>query len=821
MERIVREEQAWDKQTMWNPQSRVDCRSANRSVSTAIEWWWLWVSFFSAIYFSCADPLPNTRLLEMEGDIASELVKGVDRFLLKKLDESVAKRGAFWDRAFDSTPAYAQSIQPNREQLRKQLGLLDERVAFEHPQVRLALDETAALYMKTPAFEAYRIQWPVVGDVMAEGLLLVPNLLTMRASGLEVDATFANQHKERSLFDSFHAAAHVIALPDVEQTPEALAGLAPGVPEISQFARRLAESGCRVMIPTLIGRGVSRRQSVYGGWGADLTHREYLQRPAFEMGRGILAYEVQTLLALVDWIEKHQGKERRPIGVMGYGDGGMLALYAGAVDTRIDAVGVSGYFGPREGIWEEPIDRNVFGLLEQFGDAELATLIAPRSLVIEATVGPEDTFESRGAAPSRRIGPDPGRTYQETQRARALLKGYPGEIPIRLILGEDLEYGSEPALESLLSGLDRSLQLGKSMPISPPMAEEAFYQEREARLIKAWDRYTQTLLLESPYKRQAFMKDLNTDSASEFEASANTYREYFKQEVIGAYDEPLLPFNARSRSTFKGDGWVGYEVVLDVYPDVIAYGILCVPEKMQPGEKRPVVVCQHGLEGRPQDILQGDHAAYHDFAARLASRGFITFSPQNLYLFQDRFRSLQRKSYPLKKTLFSIIVAQHQQWVDWLQGLPFVDPERVAFYGLSYGGKTAMRVPALVTDYCLSICSADFNDWVWKNASTLSPYSYVWSGEYEIFEFNLGHTFNYAEMAALIAPRPFMVERGHFDGVAPDERVALEFAKVRHLYQARLKLEDRCEIEWFDGPHTIHGEGTFEFLHKHLEWPSP
>ena len=127
-----------------------------------------------------------------------------------------------------------------------------------------------------------------------------------------------------------------------------------------------------------------------------------------------------------------------------------------------------------------------------------------------------------------------------------------------------------------------------------------------------------------------------------------------------------------------------------------------------------------------------------------------------------------------------------------------------------------MRVPALVTDYCLSICSADFNDWVWKNASTLSPYSYVWSGEYEIFEFNLGHTFNYAEMAALIAPRPFMVERGHFDGVAPDERVALEFAKVRHLYQARLKLEDRCEIEWFDGPHTIHGEGTFEFLHKHL-----
>jgi hypothetical protein len=128
-----------------------------------------------------------------------------------------------------------------------------------------------------------------------------------------------------------------------------------------------------------------------------------------------------------------------------------------------------------------------------------------------------------------------------------------------------------------------------------------------------------------------------------------------------------------------------------------------------------------------------------------------------------------------------------------------------------------LRIPPLVKNYCLSICSADFNDWVWKNASTKSPYSYVWSPEYEIFEFDLGSTFNYAEMAALIAPRPFMVERGHFDGVAPDEAVAYEFAKVFHLYDAKLGIGDRCEIEFFVGPHTINGKGTFAFLKKHLK----
>jgi hypothetical protein len=148
-----------------------------------------------------------------------------------------------------------------------------------------------------------------------------------------------------------------------------------------------------------------------------------------------------------------------------------------------------------------------------------------------------------------------------------------------------------------------------------------------------------------------------------------------------------------------------------------------------------------------------------------------------------------------------------------------VDPQRIGFYGLSYGGKTAMRVPALVTDYALSICSADFNEWVDKNASTRNPRSYVNTGEYEIFEFDLGSTFNYAEMAALIAPRPFMVERGHFDGVADDWTVAYEYAKVRHLYAARLKLPQRTAIEYFDGPHTIHGQWTFDFLHHHLNWP--
>ena len=206
---------------------------------------------------------------------------------------------------------------------------------------------------------------------------------------------------------------------------------------------------------------------------------------------------------------------------------------------------------------------------------------------------------------------------------------------------------------------------------------------------------------------------------------------------------------------------------------------------------------------------------YHRFAARLADEGFVTFSPQNPYIGEDRFRSIQRKAHPLRLSLFSFILGQHQRILEWLGEQPYVDRARIGFYGLSYGGKTAMRVPPLLGGYALSICSADFNEWVWKTTSVESRYSYMLTQEYDMLEWNLANVANYSDLANLMAPRPFMVERGHDDPVAPDEWVAYEYAKVRRFYD-KMGIGDRTEIEFFNGPHTINGAGTFAFLRKHL-----
>ena len=77
------------------------------------------VARFSAAAESVADgqALTGTQPLALQGDIASNLVAGVDRFLLQELDRSESRREQYWHRDFSSPEAYQASIATNRARL--------------------------------------------------------------------------------------------------------------------------------------------------------------------------------------------------------------------------------------------------------------------------------------------------------------------------------------------------------------------------------------------------------------------------------------------------------------------------------------------------------------------------------------------------------------------------------------------------------------------------------------------------------------------------------------------------------------------------------
>ena len=771
----------------------------------------LLVVLLSAVSFSIAgDPLPGTQPLTAEGDLSVQMVDGIHRWLARARKCVDGARAEAWledSASSGNRDAWEAVAKERRAELSEMIGAVDARRSGELTVQMDPAEKSPAI--PAGSFVVRKVIWPVFDGVHGEGLILQP---------------------------SEPAKAAVIVLPDADQTPEQSAGIHEGVEPHLQFARQLAERGFLVIVPVLVDRRDNWSGSEKLKRFTNAPHREWIHRQSFEAGRTLIGYEVQKVLAAVDALRGPSAMllaEGAKIGVAGNGEGGLIALHAAALDTRIDAAFVDGYFGAGES--DDVIYRNIFGKRQRFSDAGVAALIFPRRLFIPSGVSsvfapripqpPVAENGRRGAAPgavaAAEIKPlKLGQHQREAHRAMFdetdIFRFWFGDRP--------MPKGSSRWPQTFMDAF--KLPTGGWLKgIVQCASDAASVDDRQRRTVRELEEFSQAILRDSARVRKALPIWTKLKPGAEWEAVQKQARADFWENVIGKLPGKYSAPNPRTRLIHDKEKWRGYEVMLDVQHDVFAWGTLLVPKDLKPGERRPVVVCQHGLEGLPEDTITQDESApawkyYKGFAARLCERGFIVYAPHNPYRGGDNFRRIQREANPLGLSLFSFIIAQHDVTTQWLASLPFVDAERIAFYGLSYGGKTAMRVPAVLERYCLSICSGDFNEWVMKCASNTHPGGYIFTGEWEIWEWNLAHTFNYAEMALLIAPRPFMVERGHDDGVGLDEDVGHEFAKVRRGYD-KLGIGERAEIEWFDGPHTIHGVGTFKFLHQWLRWPEP
>jgi cephalosporin-C deacetylase-like acetyl esterase len=571
------------------------------------------------------------------------------------------------------TPSYIANATRSPERLRTVLGVVDQRVPFTALEL-IATTEHPALLADTRDFSVHRVRWPVLDGISAEGLYFKPKG-TVRA--------------------------RVVTIQDVDRQPE-------------RFIenQELAASGVEVLSFAPLNQ----------------NSREFVYRMAFMVGRHVIGYEVQKALAAVDFFVA--GEPRTKIGVFGAGLGGMIAQFAAEIDPRIDFAGVNGYWGPDRGLWKEPIDRNVWGILGVKQEAK---------------------------------------NVQKGTSVAAFLRNF--EIVFR-----------EP---------------------DPAYLQIYGPSQRHFRQFREIVDFSQRLARRSERVREKLHGDLPA------------LRQMLWEEVLGRLPKPTMPLNARVEKRFSREKWDVFDVVYDVYPDVFGSGLLLLPKDIKVGERRPVVVAQHGLEGTPHHLIDPENKTYANIGARFADLGYVVYLPQNPYIGGDAFRQINRLANPLGLSMYSFIVAQQERALDWLTSLPYVDAKRIGFYGLSYGGKVALRIPPILERYAAVVCSGDFNEWIHKTTSVDAPYSYLFTKEWEMFEFNLAHVANHAEMAMMIAPRPFMVERGHRDGVGVDEWVAYEYAKVKRFYD-EAGIGERTAIEYFNGPHRIHGVGTVEFLRKWL-----
>ncbi len=237
-------------------------------------------------------PLADTKPLEFpEADLSQRLMQTAHTFVEKQIKRANADRQAVLGNS--------DSAEQARRTLRTILGVVDERLPprMEH----FGDEDNPAIIAKTDSYEVLQVRWPVLEGVDGEGLLIRPlGPVTGR----------------------------LVLVPDADQTPEDLLGLASSgrsdpVESTSQrdagaIARQLAEGGFEIIVPAIVSRAKmstddERRKR------ADFTYREWIYRQAFQMGRHVIGYDLARVLACVDWFESLDNEV--PIGIAGYGEG--------------------------------------------------------------------------------------------------------------------------------------------------------------------------------------------------------------------------------------------------------------------------------------------------------------------------------------------------------------------------------------------------------------------------------------------------------------------------------------------------------------------
>lgn len=153
------------------------------------------------------------------------------------------------------------------------------------------------------------------------------------------------------------------------------------------IAITLAKKGCQVYVPELIGMG-RRRLSADQQTDPNANDCYELSSQLLLLGKTLTGLRVAECHALVHYIEQTTGAEQN-IGLFGFSGGGLIALLTAILNQHIHATVISGfisYFKDSVMSRRHCLDNYLPGLLHYGEIPELATLIAPRPLFIEAGI---------------------------------------------------------------------------------------------------------------------------------------------------------------------------------------------------------------------------------------------------------------------------------------------------------------------------------------------------------------------------------------------------------------------------------------------------
>jgi dienelactone hydrolase len=315
--------------------------------------------------------------------------------------------------------------------------------------------------------------------------------------------------------------------------------------------------------------------------------------------------------------------------------------------------------------------------------------------------------------------------------------------------------------------------------------------------------------------------DHGTDNRTEYKQELAAWRGRCRarlEDLLGPMPG-RVPLRLETLESVQCEGYRRDKVVFDSEQTMSVPAYLLVPDGRRGAG--PAVLAAHGHgPGKAEACgLERTGTPNADYAHQAAQRGYVVLAP-DLRCFGERLDWNPEDHYACDTNLVHAVMAgvnplAQNLWdlaraLDVLESHPLVDPARIGMVGLSYGGTVTLFLAAWDRRVAAAVVSGYFSSWAECHKM---PWNMCGS---QVLPGLLGQL-EHVDLAALISPRPLLIESGTGDDLFPAPVAAAEVGRLRAVYGADA-APDRLAHEVFEGGHEWHGVEAFPFLAR---WIGP
>ena len=294
------------------------------------------------------------------------------------------------------------------------------------------------------------------------------------------------------------------------------------------------------------------------------------------------------------------------------------------------------------------------------------------------------------------------------------------------------------------------------------------------------------------------------------------------KSMLGIPDpQPRPPLKAKVTGRVEKEGFVVENLHFQSLPGLYVTGNLYRPKETS--QKLPAIlyVCGHGRV-KIDGVSMGNKAHYQHHGAWFAQNGYVCLTIDTIQL--GEIEGYHHGTYYGNKMWWMSLgytPAGVEAWngiraIDYLQSRPEVDGTKIGVTGRSGGGSYSWWISVLDERVQVSV----------PVAGIANLRNHVVDGCVEghcdcMFMVNT-HRWDYADVAAMVAPRKLLISNTDNDPIFPLDGVVETYQKARRIYQL-LGVETNIGLHITEGPHQDTQPlrmGAFHWFNKHLKGKS-